>query len=152
MEGRVLPGAEVAVGGVVGDGVAVGGVTGEDVAVAVAVAGSDVEVEVATVAGLEVRVAVGGADCAVEVGKAVAEGRGLAVGPLNGAHLSVAVFLSLDSLTVKDVEHVAIRVVFGSSDIAAAKERASAGCPKAISPNVASAMPMKWRLKLPFTI
>ena len=94
---------------------AVGGVVRNGVAVAVAVggrAGSEVEVDVATVIGPEVLVA---------VGKTVAEGRGLAVGALNGAHLSVTVFLSFDSLTVKDVGHVTLRLVFGSSKVASAK-------------------------------
>jgi hypothetical protein len=103
----------VAVGESVGDEVAVGDVVRNGVAVVVAVGGrigSEVGVDVATVVGPEVRVAVG-----ADGGKTVAEGSGLAVGPLGGAHLSVTVFLPFDSLTVKYVGHVTLRLAFGSS-------------------------------------
>jgi hypothetical protein len=97
------------VGESVGDEVAVGGVVRNGVAVVVAVGGrigSEVGVDVATVVGPEVRVAVG-----ADGGKTVAEGSRLAVGPL-----SVTVFLSFDSLTVKHIGHVTLRLAPGSSD------------------------------------
>ncbi len=103
---------------------------GNGVAVAVAVGGrlgSEVGVDVATVVGPEVLVA---------VGKTVADGRGLAVGAVEGAHLSVTVFLSFDRSTVKRVGHVTIRLVFGSSTVASAKERARAAArnPSTLTP------------------
>ena len=93
---------------------AAGDVARNGVAVVVAMGGrigSEVVVDVATVVGPEVRVAVG-----TDGGKTVAEGSRLVVGLLNGAHLSATVFLSFDSLTVKHIGHVTLRLAPGSSD------------------------------------
>jgi hypothetical protein len=121
----------------VGDEVAVGGIEENGVAVAVAVGGSEVGVDVATVAGPEVLVA---------VGKTVAEG-----GVLSAAHLSVADFLSFANTTVRRVTQVTFRLAFGSSAVVNARARASTGCRKPINTSVANMTAMERRPSLAFT-